>query len=409
MKTYAEQLREVGLRVTKPRLAILDFLSRHPHSSADAVRVAVSKALGSVSTQAVYDVLHALTEKSILRSAEPAGSVPVYELNSNFNHHHLVCRNCYEMINIDCIIGEAPCLTPNDTHDYRLDEAEVTFWGYCPKCQQTCADLTQSRGRDSMQIKAVDALFVCAMGEETAEVEKLLPDYEIHPVSGSFKNLSIAMRKTCDGAQPPAKLLLLTTGIGMVSAASSLSSVLSTFSPKTVICCGSAGGLAADTRVGEVVIGTEYVNAGADGTAFGYVPGQVPQQPAVFKAAPGLLKAAEEYLRRQMGEDAQKKADVRFGQMNSSDTFVTGENVGSVRETFPAALTTDMESQALAQVAAEFSVPFVAVRAISDLCGKPDDQSVSFHTELSDAARSAAETAYGILETYLCLRRPVTE
>lgn len=133
---FTQQLRHAGLRVTKPRLSVLEELHENPHSTADSVRQGVTSRLGSVSTQAVYDVLHALTEKGILRVVEPAGSVPMYELSNHDNHHHLVCRDCATVIDIECVVGEAPCLTPNDPHGFDIDEAEVTFWGYCPDCQK---------------------------------------------------------------------------------------------------------------------------------------------------------------------------------------------------------------------------------------------------------------------------------
>lgn len=154
MATYIEQLRSAGLRVTKPRISVLEELSRRPHATADEVRQGVSRRLGSVSTQAVYDVLHTLTEKGLLRSIEPAGSVARYEIAHNFNHHHLVCRNCYKIVDIDCVIGEPPCITPTDTHGYAIDEAEVTFWGYCPKC---AANMGETAGLDSAATVAATA------------------------------------------------------------------------------------------------------------------------------------------------------------------------------------------------------------------------------------------------------------
>lgn len=133
---FEDQLREVGLRVTRPRISVLEELEEHPHSSADDVRQGVTRRLGSVSTQAIYDVLHILTEKRLLREVEPHGSVPLYELARHDNHHHLVCRSCRSIVNIPCVVGSAPCLTPSDDHGYLLDEAEVTFWGFCPACRE---------------------------------------------------------------------------------------------------------------------------------------------------------------------------------------------------------------------------------------------------------------------------------
>lgn len=134
--SFEDQLRDAGLRVTKPRISALEELRDNPHSSADQVRQGVERRLGSVSTQAIYDVLHTLTKKQILREVEPHGSVPLYELARHDNHHHLVCRACRKIINIPCVIGAAPCLTPSDDHGFELDEAEVVFWGRCPQCQE---------------------------------------------------------------------------------------------------------------------------------------------------------------------------------------------------------------------------------------------------------------------------------
>lgn len=123
--------------MTRPRLSVLEELKSRPHSTADAVRQGVIDRLGSVSTQAIYDVLHTLTEKRLLREIEPHGSVPLYELARHDNHHHLVCRACRMIVDIPCVVGSAPCLEPSDPHGFVLDEAEVTFWGYCPECQKT--------------------------------------------------------------------------------------------------------------------------------------------------------------------------------------------------------------------------------------------------------------------------------
>lgn len=133
---FQGQLRDAGLRVTKPRVSVLEEVQTNPHATAEEIRVGVTKRLGSVSTQAVYDVLHTLTEKGLLREVEPAGSVALYELANHDNHHHLVCRDCRKLIDIPCVVGSAPCLEPSDDHGFVLDEAEVTFWGLCPDCQK---------------------------------------------------------------------------------------------------------------------------------------------------------------------------------------------------------------------------------------------------------------------------------
>ena len=128
-------LRDAGLRVTKPRLAVLGALAAHPHSGADAVLGVVRRQLGGVSTQAVYDVLNVLADRGLARRIQPAGSVARYELRSGDNHHHVVCRRCGVVGDVDCATGEAPCLDASDTQGFVIDEAEVTYWGLCPDCQ----------------------------------------------------------------------------------------------------------------------------------------------------------------------------------------------------------------------------------------------------------------------------------
>ena len=128
-------LRDAGLRVTRPRLAVLQALAAHPHAGADTVLVAVRRQLGGVSTQAVYDVLNVLAERGVARRIQPTGSVSRYELRSGDNHHHVVCRNCGAVNDVDCATGEAPCLDASETHGFVIDEAEVTYWGTCPHCQ----------------------------------------------------------------------------------------------------------------------------------------------------------------------------------------------------------------------------------------------------------------------------------
>jgi Fur family ferric uptake transcriptional regulator len=131
----AALLREVSLRVTRPRVAVLDQLQRHPHADAETVAAAVRTELGKVSTQAIYDVLHALTVAGVVRRIEPAGSPTRYELRVGDNHHHLVCRSCGAIADVDCAVGERPCLHASDDHGYLIDEAEVTYWGLCSDCR----------------------------------------------------------------------------------------------------------------------------------------------------------------------------------------------------------------------------------------------------------------------------------
>jgi Fur family transcriptional regulator, stress-responsive regulator len=127
-------LRRRGLRVTAQRLAVLRAVAEHPHGAADAVAASVRDELGSISMQAVYDALAALTEAGLLRRIQPAGSPARYEDRTGDNHHHLICRSCDRMVDVDCAAGDAPCLTAGDDLGYEIDEAEVIYWGRCPEC-----------------------------------------------------------------------------------------------------------------------------------------------------------------------------------------------------------------------------------------------------------------------------------
>ncbi|MEJ3743200.1 Fur family transcriptional regulator [Actinomycetes bacterium KLBMP 9797] len=129
-------LRSRGLRVTRPRMAVLDVLGDGGHLEVDEIARRVRLRLDSVSTQAVYDVLGALSRAGLARRLEPAGSPARYERRAGDNHHHVVCRGCGEIADVDCAVGEAPCLDPNRGHGFEIDEAEVTFWGLCPQCQR---------------------------------------------------------------------------------------------------------------------------------------------------------------------------------------------------------------------------------------------------------------------------------
>jgi Fur family transcriptional regulator, stress-responsive regulator len=129
------RLRAVGLRVTRPRLAVLAEVAAHPHADVEAIGAGARARLGSLSTQAVYDVVHALTAAGLLRRIEPAGSPARFELDTGDNHHHLVCRLCRQIVDVECAIGRAPCLQASDDAGYLVDEAEVTYWGLCTSCQ----------------------------------------------------------------------------------------------------------------------------------------------------------------------------------------------------------------------------------------------------------------------------------
>jgi Fur family ferric uptake transcriptional regulator len=128
-------LRGAGLRVTRQRLTVLEVLRAHPHSTADTVENLVRDAMVPISTQAVYDVLDALHAAGLVRRIEPAGSPAVFEARVRDNHHHLVCRSCGVIVDVECAVGTAPCLTPSDAAGFAVDEAEVVFWGVCPTCQ----------------------------------------------------------------------------------------------------------------------------------------------------------------------------------------------------------------------------------------------------------------------------------
>jgi Fe2+ or Zn2+ uptake regulation protein len=128
-------LRAAGLRVTAPRAIVLRALAERPHARADALIAAARAELGAVSTQGVYNVLRDCCEAGIVRRIEPAGSPALYELRVGDNHHHMVCRRCNAVHDVDCAVGEAPCLEPADRLGFVVDEAEVVYWGVCPACR----------------------------------------------------------------------------------------------------------------------------------------------------------------------------------------------------------------------------------------------------------------------------------
>ncbi len=129
------ELRRARIRVTATRLAAYESLLGHPHAGADTVAGLVRARIGSVSTQAVYNVLGDLTAAGLVRRIEPAGSPALYEARVQDNHHHVVCRRCLATHDVDCAVGDAPCLEPSAAAGYVVDEAEVTFWGLCPRCR----------------------------------------------------------------------------------------------------------------------------------------------------------------------------------------------------------------------------------------------------------------------------------
>lgn len=138
----ADLLRRHDVQVTAQRLAVLWAVSERPHSTAAEIDVVVRAKIGAVSLQAVYDVLGTLTEKGILRRIQPAGSSARYETRVGDNHHHLICRTCGRTVDVDCAVGDTPCLTAADDSGYEIDEAEVIYWGRCPDCVAASAIAT---------------------------------------------------------------------------------------------------------------------------------------------------------------------------------------------------------------------------------------------------------------------------
>jgi Fur family ferric uptake transcriptional regulator len=133
----AEELRGAGLRVTAARVALLDTVRRGDHLGVEAIADGVRAKVGHVSLQAVYEALHALTAVGLIRRIEPAGSPARFEGRVGDNHHHVVCRSCGVVADVDCAVGETPCLTANVDHGFVIDEAEVVYWGLCPDCSSS--------------------------------------------------------------------------------------------------------------------------------------------------------------------------------------------------------------------------------------------------------------------------------
>lgn len=139
MPLSAEILRDRGVQVTAQRIAVLQAVTARPHATADVVAEMARGEIGAISKQSVYDALSTLVDAGILRRIEPAGSPARYETRVGDNHHHLVCRGCGAVVDVDCAVGAAPCLTAADAAGYAIDEAEVTFWGTCPACTTSAA------------------------------------------------------------------------------------------------------------------------------------------------------------------------------------------------------------------------------------------------------------------------------
>ena len=132
-------LRQHGMQVTAQRLATMRAVASHPHATADKLTDDVRSVIGAISRQAVYDTLAALVGKNLVRRIQPSGSAARYEDRVGDNHHHLICRGCGTVVDADCSVGAAPCLTVSDAHGFRVDEAEVIYWGHCPSCQESAA------------------------------------------------------------------------------------------------------------------------------------------------------------------------------------------------------------------------------------------------------------------------------
>jgi Fur family ferric uptake transcriptional regulator len=133
-------LRDKGLQVTAQRLAVMRSVSAHPHSTANQVVEDVATQIGSVSRQAVYDALEVLADRGLIRRIQPARSPARYEDRADDNHHHMVCRRCSITVDVDCVVGDPPCLRPENDHGFDIDEAEVIFWGICPNCRDGTTD-----------------------------------------------------------------------------------------------------------------------------------------------------------------------------------------------------------------------------------------------------------------------------
>lgn len=143
----AQLLRDRGVQVTAQRLAVLDAVHEHPHTTADAVLDQVRASIGTISRQAVYDSLATMVNAGIVRRIEPAGSPARYETRVADNHHHVVCRQCGALADVDCAVGDTPCLTASNDRGFAIDEAEVLYWGICPQCSHATSPTTSGTTR----------------------------------------------------------------------------------------------------------------------------------------------------------------------------------------------------------------------------------------------------------------------
>lgn len=129
-------LREQGIHVTAQRLAVIRVIAAQPHATSEVVLQGVRDEIGSISRQSVYDTVNTLSDLGLLRRIQPAGSPARYETRTGDNHHHLICRGCGRVEDVDCAVGKRPCLTASDDHGFNIDEAAVIYWGFCPDCEQ---------------------------------------------------------------------------------------------------------------------------------------------------------------------------------------------------------------------------------------------------------------------------------
>jgi len=139
-----ELFRDRGIHVTSQRLAVMRAVAAHPHISADAVMEAVREDIGSISRQSVYDALNLLVDEGLVQRIQPEGSPALFEDRVHDNHHHLICRGCSTVVDIDCVVGAAPCLNAADSAGFAIDEAQVTFWGTCTSCTSTSTSTTST-------------------------------------------------------------------------------------------------------------------------------------------------------------------------------------------------------------------------------------------------------------------------
>jgi len=173
----AELLRQHGLQVTAQRLAVLRAVSVRPHCTADAIAADVRAEIGTISRQAVYDALGVLADRGLIRRIQPAGSPALYEDRVGDNHHHVICRICGKTVDVDCAVGHAPCLTAADRSGYEIDEAEVVFWGTCPRCQAEKKGSARSVAADSKSraasvVKRTNSSKRKSQGERTCQIKQ---------------------------------------------------------------------------------------------------------------------------------------------------------------------------------------------------------------------------------------------